>query len=148
MNKILTFSFLLIAGVVLLASCRKRDYVDDRTNEEFANVIHYEDGGYPYSIIRFQYDNSYAIIESIDNNTDLWPLRGEQLRGVFTVGRESVVRNMTRSFNSRMYLVEDGLSHDEAYEALYYYDDRYDGLVASGAKPKLQVEARKNIQIK
>lgn len=123
MKRILNFSLIGLLAVILLASCSKnRDYYDD--DREIATVVDYEDGT-PYSIIQYQSDRTYAIIESVDNNTQLWPDRGEILEGVFIEGRETRVYNRTGGFNTNIYVVENVNTRDEAYDALYYYNDTY-----------------------
>ncbi|OJU25695.1 MAG: hypothetical protein BGN92_12035 [Sphingobacteriales bacterium 41-5] len=123
MKRLLNFSLIAILAVVVLASCSKnRDYYQN--DYETASVVDYENGT-PYSIIQYHADNTYAIIESRDTNTQLWPDRGEILEGVFIEGRQSRVYNRTGGFNANIYVVENITSRDEAYDALYYYNDNY-----------------------
>ncbi len=125
MKKILTFAILAATVTVLLSGCYKSDYYyDNNNNVERARVIDYENGT-PYSIIRYDYDATYAIIESMDANTNLWPEINDRLEGVFKEGQERSVYNITGGFYARIYVVENVTTQKEAYEALYYYNDRY-----------------------
>lgn len=108
-----------------MSGCYKSDYYyDNNNNVERARVIDYENGT-PYSIIRYDYDATYAIIESMDANTNLWPEINDRLEGVFKEGQERSVYNITGGFYARIYVVENVTTQKEAYEALYYYNDRY-----------------------
>lgn len=124
MKRILTYPVVALIAIVLLASCSRSSDQYYNNDVEIATVVDYENGT-PYSIIQYQYDRTYAIIESMDNNTQLWPDRGEILEGVFVEGRRSSVYNRTGGFRSNIYVVENITNRDEAYDALYYYNDRY-----------------------
>lgn len=133
-------SLVILAGIVLLASCRKKDYYDDRNDVEVSVVFEISDS--PFSIIRFENDGTYAIIEHLESNSELWPIEGDALRGRFYEGKESVVYNFETDSNNQIYVVEVGLvTLDEAREALdYYIDDYY--AVAGTNKIKMQFKRR------
>lgn len=125
MKKILTFALLAATVTVLLSGCYKNDtYYNNKSDVERARVIDYENGT-PYSIIRYDYDGTYAIIESTDANTNLWPEIGDRLEGVFKEGQERSIYNITGGFYARVYVLENVPTKNEAYKALYYYNDRY-----------------------
>lgn len=124
MKRLLNFSLVAVVAMLVLASCSKNKDYYDNSDYETVSVVDYENGT-PYSIIQYHADNTYAVIESMDTNTQLWPDRGEILEGVFIEGRQSRVYNRTGGFNSNIYVVENVNTRDEAYDALYYYNDRY-----------------------
>ena len=122
MKKLLTFSILAVSIAVLFTSCVKRDYYN--SDLERASVLDYE-AGTPYSIIQYDYDGTYAVVESMDYNTDLWPLDGDRLEGVFYEGQTRRVYNLSTGDYISLYVVENVPTRSEAYDALYYYADRY-----------------------
>lgn len=123
MKKLFNFSLLAILLVVVLASCSKnRDYYQD--DREVATVYEFADGT-PYSIIQYNKDGTYAIIESLDANTKLWPDIDDRLEGVFVEGRQSRVYNRTYGTNINIYVTENITTRNEALDALDYYADRY-----------------------
>lgn len=123
MKRITQFSMVALLAVIMLASCSKnRDHYRD--NIERAQVIDFEDGT-PYSIIYYINTRTYAIIESVDNNTQLWPDYDDILEGVFIKGRQTNVYNRTGGFRANIFVVENVNTEEEAYDALYYYNDTY-----------------------
>ncbi len=121
MKKLLTISLMLLAGVVLLAGCTKRDYYED--TREYALVVDYVEG-YPYSVIRFDADGTFAVIESLDNNADYWPLINDELFGDFDLGSR-YVRNNDAGYNIRISVLDYANSLNEANHILDSYIDRY-----------------------
>jgi hypothetical protein len=141
MKKILTLSLLMIAGIVLLASCTKRDYYDDRNDVEISVIFEVSDS--PYSIIQFNNDGTYAIIEHLENNSNRWPIKGDRLQGRFYEGKESTVYNLTAGYNNRVYVVEVGiLTIDDAWDALDYYVDDFYAVKGMNKSMKMSFERR------
>lgn len=124
MKKILTLSLLMIAGIVLLASCTKRDYYDDEpiNDKEIAYVDYfYED--YPYVfIVQFERDGRYAIVTTLNENEYL-PIIDEQLIGNFSIGKKSILVKKG-NFYARMDVLETNIrTQQKADEALAYWVD-------------------------
>ncbi len=135
MKRVLNFSVVALLAIVVLASCTKsRDHYQNN-DIETAVVVDFYDS--PYSIIRYDYDNTYAIIESLENDSNIWPRKGDRLRGTFYEGKESRVTNITRNYSNSIYVVENITTEDEAYEALDYYDTRYNASAMKGNNIKL-----------
>ncbi|MBZ4191144.1 hypothetical protein [Niabella beijingensis] len=123
MKRILTFSIVAVLATVVLASCSKRDHWrdDNNTNDEYAYVTGYNKG-YPYSIVQFSNDNTYAIIESRYN--DELPENGDELYGDFYRSNQyRIVRNNSRAPNKiSIRVIEDGIqTATDATDALDYY---------------------------
>ncbi len=137
MKRILYLSMAMIAVTVLIAGCSKRDYYKN-TDQERATVLDYRNGT-PYSIIQYSYDGTYAIIESIDASTSLWPEKGDILDGTFYVGQTRRVYNVTASFYCNINVVENVPTLQEAYDALDYYASRY---AISGKVNPLSLESQ------
>jgi len=112
---------MFLAGMVLLASCTKRDYYQD--TREYALVVDYVEG-YPYSVIRFDADGSFAVIESMENNSDYWPLINDELFGDFDLGTR-YVRNNDAGYNIRVSVLDYANSLSEANRIIDRYIDRY-----------------------
>ncbi|GAB3423706.1 hypothetical protein GCM10027516_23240 [Niabella aquatica] len=110
----------MIAGIVLLASCTKRDYYNDEpVNVEYATVFYFENNN-PLTIIRFDSDGTYALIESVDNN---YPNDYDELSGIFDLGRRTIF-NETQRRNMRVEILKYANTRDEAYDDFDYYTSR------------------------
>lgn len=97
MKRLLTFSILAVLATVLFASCSKRDHYDNNYGKE-NGIVEYEPEGYEYySVVRL-YD-TYAFIETLENDESYWPYEGDQLRGTFDKNRDNRVFNVTRNRN-------------------------------------------------
>lgn len=141
MKKILTISFALIAGMMLLASCTKRHYYDDDNNNggtEDAFVYEYAD---EFFSVQFDRDGRFAVLESLDD-VSYWPELDELIRGNFGVGRKRVY-NVDAGFNMNVRVIETNIRSDiDAQDALdYYYFQRYGEYPVYGA-------AKSNLKLK
>ena len=121
MKRILTFSLLAVLATVIFASCSKHDHWDDgNSNKEYAYVSGYNKG-YPYSIIQFSSDYTYAIIEN--KYDDELPKNQEELYGDFYADNQyRTVRNVSGGYNMTMRVKEDGIqTAADAKDALDFY---------------------------
>lgn len=118
MKRILNFSLIGLLAIVLLASCSKRDYYDNRSYTEDAYVEY--DENTPYSIVSFD-DGGFAVFKTLSSNPDDWPLEGEFVRGNFqTLGSRSF-KNVTAGYTFNGRVVEFNNTYNEAKSALDYY---------------------------
>ncbi|MFV0604975.1 MAG: hypothetical protein ACK5NK_03945 [Niabella sp.] len=136
MKRILNFSVIIILAVIVLASCTRSDYIDDRYTEN-ATVVYHEDS--PWIILSF-YDGSYAVMKSMDADSYYWPEQGDVVRGDFQNTGTRTFSNVTMRYSFRGWIVSYANNYDDAYADLDYYATR-DGYALS---PTLQ--RNKNIQ--
>ncbi|MCH5599099.1 hypothetical protein [Niabella ginsengisoli] len=122
MKRFISISLVILAGVVLLASCRKRDYHDDIDRREDAYVYEYAD---EFFTVEFIEDGRFAVLESLDNES-FWPDVDERLRGDFGSGRKRI-QNITAGFEMNVNVIETNIRTEaDAQEAIdYYYYERY-----------------------
>lgn len=123
MKRFISISLVLFAGIVLLASCTKRDYYDDRNDVETGRVVVAPDD-YPwYAVVDL--GDTYAFIETLSDNEDDWPYNEERLTGVFYDGRDSRVYNEDGGFyvNIRVHGFYNTFAQAESAMDSYY--DRY-----------------------
>ena len=140
MKRFISISLVLFAGMILLASCTKRDYYDDNVGgSETAVVVDYFPD-YPFTIIKFESDLTYAVIEHLD---DKYPKRGQILDGIFEPGRISTIRNLDFSENIRIKTLENNPTEQDAYDALNDYADEYDRVHGFAALKKDRILSSK-----
>lgn len=141
MKKVLTFSLLMIATATILFSCTKKGYYN--SDVETATVKDYVNGT-PYSLIQYDYDRTYAIVESMESNTTYWPEVYDVLEGVFYEGQTRKVYNITAGFYINLYVVENIPTYNEAQDALDYYANRY--LTSKSLNKTITMSQKRRIQ--
>ncbi|WP_346238939.1 hypothetical protein ABDK00_005820 [Niabella insulamsoli] len=144
MKKILTISFLFLAGVILLASCTKRDYYEEPPNERETAFVDYFYEDYPFVfIVQFQRDGRYAVVTTL-NEDEYLPIIDEELVGNFGLGKKSIFV-IDGNFYARMDVLETNIrTQAEADDALAYWvdNDPYNvSAVMTRSKPKPDVKS-------
>ncbi|HRN49175.1 MAG TPA: hypothetical protein PK110_03585 [Niabella sp.] len=123
MKKIFTFSVLAVAIAMVFGSCTKRGYYE-KDDIERATVIDYVNGT-PYSLIQYDYDRTYAVVESMEYDTQYWPEVYDRLEGRFYEGQQRRIYNITAGFYINLYVVENVPTKADAFDALDYYAHKY-----------------------
>lgn len=141
MKKILTFSILMVAIAIIFGSCTKRDYYN--SDIERATVIDYANGT-PYSLVQYDYDRTYAIVESMEANTEYWPEVYDRLEGRFYERQSRRVYNITAGFYIDLYVVENVPTKGEALDALDYYANKY--LTSKSIDKSILMSQKRRIQ--
>jgi hypothetical protein len=142
MKRFISMTLMLFAGVVLLASCTKRDYYDDHSNDDESGIVTYiSEVNSPYSIVKLDYDGQYAIIYSVDNDTRLWPEINDVLIGSFAVGGSRSVYNKTYGRSIRIEVDEFFRYENDAINAVIRREDS-EGYVSSFKKNAIKLQRR------
>ncbi|AHF17400.1 hypothetical protein [Niabella soli] len=97
MKRILTFSLLAVLATFIFASCSKHDYIDNNNPDIENGKVVYAPAGYNYYAVVQLFD-SYAFIETMDNSSNKWPIRYDNLRGTFYDTQDNSVYNQTGQF--------------------------------------------------
>ncbi len=124
MKRFISISLVLLAGMVLLASCTKRDYYDNGNNNRIEDAYVYEYAD-EFFTIEFIADGRFAVVESLDNES-FWPDVDERLRGDFALGRKRV-QNITGGFDMNVRVLENNIRTEAAAQDAIddYYFQRY-----------------------
>ncbi|SDD86971.1 hypothetical protein [Niabella drilacis] len=104
MKRILTFSIVSVLAVAVLGSCTKRDHWrdDNRNNKETGITVYVSEVGSAYSVVRMDYDGSYAVVYSLENDKYYWPEKNDVIYGDFSIGGGRTLYNKTAGFNIRL----------------------------------------------
>ncbi len=98
MKKILTVFLLAVSGVMLLASCSKKDYYQDdwnNYNTKESGIVTYNSSSSPYFVMKMDADGKYGVMYSVDSDQKSWPVADDVVYGDFTVGGSRKVYNKT-----------------------------------------------------
>lgn len=93
MKRILNFSLLAVLATVIFASCSKHDHWDNGNGDKENGKVVYVAKGYEYYSVVQLYD-SFAFIETLDNDPNSWPYKYDDLRGTFYSDRDNSVYNV------------------------------------------------------
>ena len=143
MKRFISISLVLFAGMVLLASCTKRDYYDDnpRNNDESGIVTYISEVNSPYSVVKMDYDGQYAVVYSVDSDAGLWPEVNDVLVGDFEAGGSRSVYNKTFGRSIRLEVDEFFRYRNDAINSVIRKEDS-EGYAASFKKNAIQMQRR------
>ncbi len=142
MKRFISISLVLFAGIVLLASCTKRDYYDDNQNNDESGIVRYiSEVNSPYSVVKLDYDGQYAIVYSVDNDTRLWPEFNDVLIGDFSIGGSRSVYNKTYGRSIRLEVDEFFRFENDAINAVIRREDS-EGYVSAFKKNAIKLQRR------
>lgn len=135
-------TLVLFAGIVLLASCTKRDYYDDQPNDDESGIVTYiSEVNSPYSVVKLDYDGQYAIIYSVDNDAKFWPEINDVLIGSFNIGGSRSVYNKTYGRTIKLEVDEFFRYENDAINAVIRREDS-EGYASSFKKNAIKLQRR------
>jgi len=148
MKRILTFSIASVLAVVVLASCSKRDHWrdNDRYNDESAITVYVSEVGSPYSVVRMDYDGSYAVVYSQEKDKYYWPETNDVIYGDFSIGGGRTLYNKTAGFNIRLE-VDDFFDYkNDAINSVIRKEDK-EGYAKAFNNTKISLQRRTGVQV-
>ncbi|MCF3108446.1 hypothetical protein LL912_06630 [Niabella sp. CC-SYL272] len=143
MKRVLTFSIVSVLAVVVLASCSKRDHYrdDDRFQNETGITEYISEVGSPYSVVRMDYDGSYAVVFSQEKDSYYWPRMKDVIYGDFSVGGGRTLYNKTAGFNIRLEVDAFFDYKNDAINAVIRREDQ-EGYAKAFSNTKVSLERR------